>query len=113
MTSLAFRKLALGLPLTEESSHMDHPDFRVGGKIFATLTADGQWGTVKLTAAQQAKCLADGPEVFSPASGAWGTRGYTRVCIRLGKAKQVQVALAMAWRNAAPKRLIRELGTAN
>ena len=37
MTPNDFRKLALSLPETEERAHMKHPDFRVAGKIFATL----------------------------------------------------------------------------
>ncbi len=89
---------------------MDHPDFRVRGKIFATLTADGQWGVVKLTATQQAEFLTQYPKAFTAAAGAWGTRGFTRVCLKLGNAPQVKASLQMAWKNIVPKSLLTELG---
>ena len=54
MTAEQFRRLALALPDTAESAHMRHPDFRVNGKIFATLGyPDSGWGMVKLTPEQQ------------------------------------------------------------
>jgi len=54
MTSNDFRRLALSFPETSEQTHMDHPDFRVAGKTFATLgyPEDG-WGMVKLTPIEQ------------------------------------------------------------
>jgi len=74
MTPKEFRKSALSFPEAEESSHMGHPDFRVKGKIFATLGPDEDWGMVKLTSEQQAPVVKEQPAVFQPASGAWGRR---------------------------------------
>ena len=55
MTEEQFRSIALSLPETSESAHMCHPDFRVGGKIFATLWPAAGWAMVKLTPEQQAQ----------------------------------------------------------
>ena len=74
MTADKFRNLALSLPEACESAHMGHPDFRVGGKIFATLGPDEEWGMVKLTPEKQASFLRAEPDVFRPASGAWAAR---------------------------------------
>lgn len=68
MTDIDFRKLARSFPEAEERSHMGHPDFRVGGKIFATLGPDGDWGMVKLTTEQQA-VLTRVETAFAPATG--------------------------------------------
>ncbi|WP_158785969.1 MmcQ/YjbR family DNA-binding protein [Granulicella sp. L46] len=72
----AYRRLALAMPGAVESSHMGAPDFRINGKIFATL-AYGQkgLGTLKLSVEQQAMFLAEAPEYFSAAPGGWGRRG--------------------------------------
>jgi hypothetical protein len=110
MTTREFRSLALSLPETSEQSHMDHPDFRVGGKIFATLGYPGKgWAMVKLMPPQQTQFVEDDPETFQPVKGGWGQRGATNV--RLAKASEeiVRRALAVAWKNTAPKRLAREL----
>jgi hypothetical protein len=105
MTVDDFRRMALSLPEVSESAHMDHPDFRVSGKIFATLGyPDAAWGMVKLTPVDQQLVVAAAPEVFVPAKGAWGRRGAT--CVRLSKATKsaVRDAMTVAWRNTAPKR---------
>ena len=110
MTPEAFRELALELPEAVEASHMGHPDFRVGGKIFASLGPDGvhaPWGMVKLTPEQQAPLLASEPDAFEPASGAWGRRGATLVRLKKARVATVRRALALAWRNTAPKKLVR------
>lgn len=72
MTAAEFGRLALAGPGAVESVHMNHPDFRLGGKIFATLVApeDGR-GMVKLTPEQQQAALAEAPDVFQPCQGAW------------------------------------------
>jgi hypothetical protein len=100
VTADDFRKLALSLPDACEAAHMGHPDFRVGGKIFATLGPREAWGMVKLAPEEQAEFMAAEPEVFSPASGAWGRRGCTIVRLELAKKRMVRKALALAWRNA-------------
>src|SRR5688500_13381763 len=109
MTADEFRDLALGLPEAVESSHMDHPDFRVGGKIFATLGPGEAWGMVKLNPEQQAAFVATEPDVFEPFDNAWGLRGATRVCLENATERTVHPALVAAWRNTAPKRLSRQL----
>ena len=110
MTANDFRRLALSLPEAIESAHMDHPDFRVGGKIFATLghPAEG-WGMVKLTPEQQHYFSKDEPQVFVPVKGAWGRRGATSVNLKAASKKTLAKAVRAAWRNTAPKRLGEQL----
>jgi hypothetical protein len=108
MTADEFRRLALDLPGASEAAHMGHPDFRVGGKIFATLGPDGDWGMVKLTPDQQASFRRLEPAVFEPFAGAWGRRGCTRVWLAAAQELTARQALVAAWRNTAPKRLAQE-----
>jgi hypothetical protein len=101
--------MALALRETEERSHMGHPDFRVCGKIFATLAyPDKSCAMVKLTPEQQHYFSKDEPEVFVPVNGAWGRDGATRVNLRAAKKETLRKALESAWRNSAPKRLQNE-----
>ena len=105
MTPADFRKIALGLPKAIESEHMAHPDFRVGGKIFASLGyPDQEHGMVVLPPEEQAKLLRSRPKVFFPAKGAWGKRGST--CVRLETVDNATLkkALEIAWRRLAPKK---------
>jgi hypothetical protein len=104
VTPGAFRKLALALPDAEERSHMSHPDFRVRGKIFATLSSpDTSFGMVQLTNAQQDMLCKAEPASFVPVPGGWGARGATRVILKHAKVATVRDALAMAWKNAEVK----------
>ena len=106
MTVEAFRRLALGLPEASEVGHMGHPDFRVGGKIFATLGyPDDGFGMVKLTPEQQEAFVTAEPAVFASVKGGWGLRGATSVRLRPARTASVRLALAAAWRNVAPRRL--------
>ncbi len=109
MTAYGFRTIALSFPETVESSHMSHPDFRVGGKIFATLGPDDDWGMAKLNAEQQAWFLTNEPEAFKPAAGAWGVRGATIITLAFADESSVRRALNAAWRNTAAKKLIKTL----
>ena len=112
MTPEAFRELALELPEAVESSHMGHADFRVGGKIFATLGGERDadpWGMVKLTKEQQPAFIEAEPDVFERIAGGWGRNGATRVRLRKARATLMRRALAVAWRNTAPKKLVRRL----
>ena len=112
MTIDEFRKLALNLPEASESAHMGHPDFRVRGKIFATLGyPEKGWGCCKLTAAQQQRLVQDDPDVFVPAAGAWGRSGMTTVRLRSAKKDVVRKALTNAWCNTAPKPLVRRVSS--
>jgi hypothetical protein len=107
MTPDGFRRLALGLPETSEVGHMGHPDFRVGGKIFATLGyPDGGWGMVKLTPDQQEAFVAAQPDVFAPVKGGWGRGGATNVKLKSAKTRNLRLALTLAWRNVAPRKLL-------
>jgi hypothetical protein len=109
MTAGEFRKMVLSLPETSEAAHMGHPDFRVGGKIFATLSPPGQgWAMVKLTPEQQEAFARAEPTVFAPFNGAWGTSGATKVHLQAAKKTTLRTALALAWRNRAPKRLVQK-----
>lgn len=106
MTANEFRKLALELPEAIEASHMNHPDFRVKGKIFATLgVPDAGWGMVKLTPQQQKRFVKAEPNAFVPVKGGWGLRGATNVCLSYATGEILRPALIAAWRNVAPKSL--------
>jgi hypothetical protein len=109
MTPDEFRRIALALPEAEERAHMAHPDFRVRGKIFATLGyPDEGWGMVKLNPEQQYDLTRAAPDMFVPVKGSWGRRGGT--CVRLEAADDAAVrrAMAAAWRNTAPKALAKQ-----
>ncbi len=98
-----FRRLALELPGAVEGSHMGAADFRVGGRIFATLAyGEKGLGTLKVTPEQQAMFLAEAPEYFSAVAGGWGKSGATLV--RLDAPESVLAgALSTAFRNVAEK----------
>jgi len=106
MTANEFRKMALSLPEATEESHMDHPDFRISGKIFATLGYPNKsYGMVKLTPKQQALFVESDPEAFMPVKGAWGRQGGTNVYLRAVKKESLRKALESAWANRASKRI--------
>ncbi len=101
MTASQFRRLALSLPEVNENSHMGHPDFRVGNKIFATLGyPDAECGMVKLTPEQQAELLRAAPETFRLAAGAWGRSGSTIVRLSSAGLVMLRPILRQAWENA-------------
>ena len=105
MTTDEFRKMALEIPGAVELSHMNHPDFRVAGKIFASLgIPDQNWGMVKLTPEQQRTFIKKAPAGFKPCSGAWGRQGYTNVYLASAKARIVRAALDVAGTNVAEKK---------
>ena len=106
MTPNEFRKLALGFPEAIESAHMRHPDFRVGGRIFATLGyPDEHAAMVKLSPEEQNEFVRTNPGVFTQVKGAWGRQGATNINLPAATIKIVREALTAAWRNTAPKRL--------
>jgi hypothetical protein len=110
MSPDGFRRLALALPEALEAGHMGHPDFRAGGKIFATLGyPDEQWAMVKLTPEQQEALVAADPVGFTPAKGGWGRGGATNVRLRKAKVASVRTALLTAWRNVAPAKLAKRV----
>ena|ERR1044071_6959803 len=107
MTAAHFRQLALGFPEVVESAHMNHPDFRVGGKIFATLGyPDKDHGMAVLPIDEQKRVIKAHPKVFAPAKGAWGKRGSTIVRLAGVDIATLRSVMEMAWRNKAPKKLL-------
>jgi len=108
MTAEDFRRLALSLPEATEQSHMDHPDFRVRGKIFATLGyPDETKAMVKLRHDQQDAFTRARPAVFAPVPGGWGRRGATHITLEAADDATVYDALLMAWHSTAPKALLK------
>jgi hypothetical protein len=106
VTDQDFRRIALSLPEAEERLHMAHPDFRVGGKIFATLNyPSAGWGMVKLTPEQQREFVIAESAAFTPIKNAWGLKGATNVKLKAVSETELRRALLMAWRGTAPKRL--------
>ena len=100
-----FRTIALSFPGATESSHMNHPDFRVAGRIFASLGYPTKsWGMLKLTLEQQAMFVAIAPDTFKPVKGGWGRRGATNVLLQNAGARILKKALREAWANVAAKR---------
>jgi len=98
VTRQDFRRMALSFPETEAKSHMGHPDFRVGGKIFATLGyPDLSWGMVKITPLEQRMFLQAEPKAFNPCPGAWGRRGATNIKLSAVKKATLRRAMAAAW----------------
>ena len=100
MTPSVFRRIALALAGAVEGAHMGHPDFRVSGRIFATLSPDNRRGMVKVTPAQQEELLEHHGAMFEPASGAWGRQGCTMVILAAAEDEAVGEAMTLAWQQA-------------
>jgi hypothetical protein len=99
-----FRSLALQLPGAVESSHMNHPDFRLNGRIFATLSAQEKgYGVLKLTLEQQQSFIAEQPHAFSPVQGGWGRMGMTFVHLHEADEALIAGALSTAYHNLQKK----------
>lgn len=98
-----FRRIALSFAGAEERAHMGHADFRVGGKIFATLSyPDAEHGMVVLLSEQQELAIEAEPEAFKLAAGAWGRSGSTVVTLSHVSDDWLERALEWAWRKRAP-----------
>lgn len=98
MTAADFRRIALGLEGAEQGSHMGVVDFRVGGRIFATLAHERQGlGNLMLTPAAQAEFVSDAPHLFFAATGGWGRMGVTHVRLAEVTADVLEGALRTAW----------------
>ena len=103
MTKTEFRRIALSMSGAVEKEHMNHPDFRVGGKIFATLGyPDDDHGMVILPTEEQASLLRSHPKVFTPAKGAWGKRGSTVVRLDAVDGKTMRRVMKIAWEKRRP-----------
>jgi len=98
MTPHEFRRMALRLPDAVEAAHGGHPDFRVAGRIFATLGYPRPgFGVVVLSPEDQAFFVQAQREVFAPVAGAWGARGSTTVTLAAANRALVRAALRAAW----------------
>jgi hypothetical protein len=95
-----FRRLALGMDGAIEGAHMGHPDFRVNGRIFATLDHDETRCMVKLSPEEQAEFMRSEPDTFVPAAGAWGRQGCTLVTIAQVDENVLGEAITLAWQLA-------------
>ena len=99
MNAEDFRRIALSLQGAEESSHMGAPDFRVGGRIFATLASQKQgYGNLMLTPEQQAAFVEELPAVFLPIPGGWGRMGMTHIRLAVANEDVLSGALHAAWK---------------
>jgi hypothetical protein len=101
MTHEDFRRIALGMKDVVESAHMGHPDFRVGGRVFATLHPDFRFGMVKLTLEDQRRFVDGDAGAFAPEKGAWGRQGCTAVRLDAVDEDTLGEALTLAWRNVS------------
>src|ERR1017187_9392385 len=99
MKASDFRRIALSLPGAEQGSHMGAVDFRVGGRIFATLASVKQgFGNLMLTPEMQAEFVAEEPDVFVPIPGGWGRMGATHIRLADAKKALLEGALRAAWK---------------
>src|SRR5690242_8869784 len=104
MTPADFRRIALSLEGAEEGSHFGAADFRVGGRIFATLAAEAQgYGNLMLTPEQQAAFVAEAPDVFLPVPGGWGRNGAIHLRLAAAAEDLAYGALQTAWKLRAEK----------
>ena len=94
-----FRRIALSLEGAREGSHMGAPDFRVGGRIFATLASASQgYGNLMLTPEVQAEFVAEMPAAFVPIAGGWGSMGMTHIRLAAANEDLLFGALRTAWK---------------
>jgi len=99
MTPDDFRRIALSLEGAEEGSHMGSADFRVGGRIFATLASQNKgYGNLMLTPEQQAVFVEESPEMFLPVAGGWGRMGATHIRLAAANEDVLEGALRTAWK---------------
>jgi hypothetical protein len=113
-----FRRIALSMEGAEESSHMGQPDFRVGGRIFATLASAKQgYGNPMITVEQQADFVEEAPDIFLPIAGGWGRMGMTHIRLAVAGEDVLYGALHTAWKlrvekNAKSGRKVKAAGRA-
>jgi hypothetical protein len=93
-----FRRIALSMAGAVEGSHMGAADFRVGGRIFATLASVKQgYGNLMLDLEQQRAFVEELPKVFLPVPGGWGRNGATHVRLAAVSEDVLTGALQTAW----------------
>jgi hypothetical protein len=110
VTPKAFRQLALGLPDAHEEPHFERTSFRVGKKIFATMTSDGEEAMVRVSPPERLSLLLSAePETFF-SYGGWTTRnGSLGVRLRKVKANLMKDLITDSWKHVASKRAVAEL----
>jgi hypothetical protein len=101
-----FRRIALSMPDAVEGQHHGHPDFRRGGRVFASLHPDGKQGMVRVSPLQQRELLAADQSGFTAANGAWGRAGCTMVELAAASIAAVRAAMMLAWQEAATARRV-------
>jgi hypothetical protein len=110
MTPDDFRRIALSMPEAVEVYRRGHSEFRVERKTFASLEGPGDsFAMVNLTSEQQAMFMDAAPRTFVPVPGGWGRLGSTNVVLANATEEIVESALAAAWRNAAPKSVLKRV----
>jgi predicted DNA-binding protein (MmcQ/YjbR family) len=102
ITQAQFRDLALGFPGSAQGSHFDVTDFRVGGKIFATLRESDGRAVLKLSHDEQQLLMTTSSQLFQPVKGSWGAKGWTRVILDQADEATIRHAMTMAWKSVAP-----------
>lgn len=112
MTADDFRRIALSMPEATPGSHMGQEDFRVGGKIFATLTEARAFGMVALLPEEQEMLCAAEPAMFQSVPGGWGLQGSTRALYEHADEATLTSAMTMAWRKRAGLKVLKRLGMA-
>ena len=104
MTPDDFREMALAMNGAVERSHMNHPDFRANGRIFASIMPGEKKGTLKLTPDEQREFMRQHGTAFTPAAGAWGRQGWTYVEFAGADEAAVRGAMLMAWQSVVEKK---------
>jgi len=107
LTADDFRALALALPDSVQGFHMGHVDFRVRGKIFASLDGAETEGNVKLEPGRRDALAQRFPGALHPHRGAWGVQGWTRLPLTAAPSALVNEALYASFRLVAPPKLTR------
>jgi len=105
LTPAKFATIALGFPEAVQGAHFDVTDFRVRGKLFATLREKDGRAVLKLAPDQQKLLMETAGGQFVPASGSWGLKGWTQVMLDRVDEGTMRHAMAIAWRTVAPKSL--------
>ncbi|MBK9166725.1 MAG: MmcQ/YjbR family DNA-binding protein [Bryobacterales bacterium] len=112
MTPDDFRRIALSLDGAEEGSHMGAVDFRVGGRVFATLASQHLgYGNLMLTPEIQTAFVADRPDLFLPIHGGWGRMGMTHIRLEPASEHVLTGALRTAWSLRVSKNTRAKAGT--
>jgi len=98
MNARHFTRIALSFPDAEQGSHFGATDFRVGGRIFATLAhVNKGYGNLMLDPEQQQHFVQDLPEVFLPVHGGWGRMGATHIVLSKANKDVLTGALRAAY----------------